>query len=168
MVDLVRDRRRELTQRVVRELGHVHDGVEPLQIRRGQPPDVPTPSLEAHLGIVLVEARGRVEPGVDPNDVVPSRGEIGAQDRADVPLAAGDEDSHATARRRSCSISVSAAARIAPNSRPERSAMSSSVWLRVGQVQHPEQRLLARHWPPSGLRPREGAHAGRAAARTSG
>ena len=56
MVDLVRDRRRELTERVVRQLGHVHDRVDTLEIRRGRGAGCPCAVVsKCTVGVVLVE-----------------------------------------------------------------------------------------------------------------
>src|SRR5262249_16431248 len=75
-----------------------------------------------------VEARVAVVPGVDAEDLMTALHEVRSEQRADVALVAGHQHPHAASRSRLCSSSASAAALIAANSMPERSAASRSEW----------------------------------------
>ena len=84
----------------------------------------------------------------------PRSSEVRAEQRADVALAAGDEDPHAASRRRSCSTSASAAALIVAELEPGALGDVEQRVPAVGEVQHPEQRELAQRSRPCGRRSR--------------
>ena len=93
VVDLERDVRVELADRIVRQLGKVDDRVEAAQVLHGDVPDVlGHPGRRAVHAVV--QPADAVEAGVEAGDVVAAVEQIGAQDRADIALAAGDQDSH--------------------------------------------------------------------------
>src|SRR5687768_8502326 len=93
VVDLVGDRRRQFTHRVVGELGHVHDRVDALEVGEGDAADV----LEqgARLGVdIPVQLRFAVETSVNADHVV-SGGVAGGRDHVpEVSLGAAYQGAH--------------------------------------------------------------------------
>lgn len=64
----------ELAERVVGELGHVHDGLEPGEVVLGEVAQVAGQDGDP-VGAGLIEPAGAVEAGVEPDDVVSGRRE---------------------------------------------------------------------------------------------
>ena len=94
VVDLERDLRIQRTDRVVRQLGQVDDRVVPAQILDSVTlPDVLRNPRRRPIDAV-VQPAAAMEPGVDPGHVVSTIEQVGAQDRADVALAAGHQHAH--------------------------------------------------------------------------
>ena len=93
MVDLERHVRVELAERVVRELRQVDHGVEAAQVVDRQLADVGRPPRRRPIDAV-VEPADTVEARVDAADVVAAGHQVRREDRADVALAAGDQDAH--------------------------------------------------------------------------
>ena len=91
-VDCARQPGVEVAERVVREAGEVHDGVEALDLRRPGVADVEP--LGRHGGAGGVEVAALVEEGVEAGDVVARVGEHLGHDRPDVAVVAGDENLH--------------------------------------------------------------------------
>ena len=95
VVDVVRDVRIQLTHWIVRQFRHVHDGVDSVKIVGRQMPDVLGQGHGCRWGAVSVEEPRTVEPGIHPQHVVSALEQDGRDDRADVALSTGDENSHA-------------------------------------------------------------------------
>ena len=93
VVDLEGDVRVELPDRIIRELGKMHDGIESAQVLHRQVPDVLVEPGRRPVHAVVQPAHP-MEAAVDPDDVVPLSEQVRREDRPDVPLAPGDQDSH--------------------------------------------------------------------------
>ena len=91
-VDVVGPLLVQIADGVVRECREMHDRVEAVEVRRRDVADVAAHRRDRRE--VCAEVAALVEARVEADDVVPCRLELRREDRADVPVAAGDEDAH--------------------------------------------------------------------------
>ena len=73
VIDLIGNRRLVLTERIVGELGEVHDRVKALQIALGDLADVFVEARRKSSGLIVVQPAVAVVTGVEPRDVVTAR-----------------------------------------------------------------------------------------------
>ena len=93
VVDVVGVLGRQRPQRVVRQRGEVHDGVEPAQLLGGDVAQVHGQRGRLGGGQLAEDAVG-VEAGVEPGDLVARLGEHRCHEGAEVALVAGEQDAH--------------------------------------------------------------------------
>ncbi len=93
MVHLVGDLRRELTQRVVGQLRHVHDRVHAGQVVDRDTAQIPVQGLRTAIS-APVEPAGLVVTRIQTEDLVASTHQLGRDQRAQVALRTGDEHLH--------------------------------------------------------------------------
>jgi hypothetical protein len=92
VIDLVRQVRIEISQRIVRERGEMHDGVASAQVGGLDVANILHDG--GHLRHAAAERAAVIQVDVHAEHVVPGGLQAPRQDRADVAEMTGDEDAH--------------------------------------------------------------------------
>ena len=93
MVDLVRQARVLLAERIVRQLGEVGDGVEALQVFGGDRADILRQDHRAR-NVGRIQPAGAVEAGIETDRFNAALKQIGAEKRTNVAVSAGKKNFH--------------------------------------------------------------------------